>query len=158
MNKLNATQALTNARLLALQALYMHTITQDNLTDILTTLTHQPIAQSVLMEKDGREVYVPIAQADTNLLLKIVRSYEENRSLIDTMLEKSLAEGTTPEQLDSVLQLILKTALAERLAQPNLDLAILISEYSDLTRAFYNGDEVALVNAILNRVNTVIGG
>lgn len=152
-----ATQSLTNARLLALQALYMQMITQESFSNVLTALTQQPLAQSVLSEKNGKEISVSITQADQKLLLKIVRSYEENQKLIETMLGKALNQGTTLSQLDIVLQLILKTAVAERLAQPELDLAILISEYSDLTRSFYETEEVALVNAILNKVSTVMG-
>ena len=157
MTEISATQSLTNARLLAVQALYMQMITQENFSDVLMTLTQQPLAQSVLSEKNGKEVSVSITQADQKLLLKIVRSYEENQKLIETMLEKALNQGTTLSQLDTVLQLILKTALAERLVQPQLDLAILISEYSDLTRSFYETEEVALVNAILNKVSAVMG-
>lgn len=157
MTETSATQSLTNARLLAVQAMYMQTVTQEDFSKVLDTLTQQSLAQSVLMEKEGKEVSVPIAQADKKLALKIVNSFQENQKLIETMLEKSLNQGTTLSQLDTVLQLILKAALAERLAQPQLDLAILISEYSDLTRSFYGTEEVALVNAILNKVNTVMG-
>ena len=70
----------------------------------------------------------------------------------------AVAAGWENDRLEVLLHSILLAGLAEFFVNQNLDAPIIINEYTDITRSFYEGPEVALVNAVLNKFANAIRG
>ena len=80
----------------------------------------------------------------------------QNKTDIDNTILATLSPGWDKERIELLLQSILRAGIGEFFAQPDLDAPIIINEYTDITRSFYDGPEVRLVNAILDKFSKVI--
>jgi N utilization substance protein B len=56
------------------------------------------------------------------------------------------------ERLGPVLRAILRSAIFELLAGTDVPAKVVINEYVDLTRAFFEGNEPGFVNGVLDRL------
>lgn len=151
------TQKFTNARLNAIQALYA-----SEFNDIpIEKITHQFLAKDIGRElifedEKGNERFVQIAEADDNLFSKLVQTVQDKKTQIDEIILNSFSENWDKERIELLLQNILRTGIAEFYLQPSLDAPIIINEYVDITRAFYDGAEIKLVNAVLDKFSKII--
>lgn len=106
------------------------------------------------MDVDGEKLVAP----DRALYVRLVRGVAERTSDLEDLLTGHLTkaapetdpEPTTPRRIDLLLRAILVCGLYELLACPQTDTPVVISEYLHVTRAFYDGRETALVNAVLD--------
>lgn len=159
MKKVGSKQKFTNARLLAIQAIYAHEITGEAYDKLTSSFVMGVIGREVLVEhKDEEEYYEPIAPADAGLFTRIMKAYETEQNQIDTAIRASLKKDVLPERLDMTLRAILRAGIAEFYANPDLDTPIIINEYTDIARSFFEGAEVNLVNAILDRFSKILRG
>ena len=55
-------------------------------------------------------------------------------------------------RLDSTLRAILRAGVYELIKRTDVPVAVIVSEYVDIAKAFYDEDEPKLVNAVLDRV------
>lgn len=151
------TQKFTNARLNAIQALYA-----SEFNDIpIEKITHQFLAKDIGRElifedEKGNERFVQIVEADGNLFSKLVQTVQNKKTQIDEIILNSFSENWDKERIELLLQNILRTGIAEFYLQPSLDAPIIINEYVDITRAFYDGAEIKLVNAVLDKFSKII--
>ncbi len=151
------TQKFTNARLNAIQALYA-----SEFNDIpIEKITHQFLAKDIGRElifedEKGNERFVQIVEADGNLFSKLVQTVQNKKTQIDEIILNSFSENWDKERIELLLQNILRTGIAEFYLQPSLEAPIIINEYVDITRAFYDGAEIKLVNAVLDKFSKII--
>jgi N utilization substance protein B len=75
---------------------------------------------------------------------------------LSEIIEPNLSEAWKIDRIDSILLNILKCATLELLLFPQVDTAIIISEYLDITHAFFDKKEVGFVNGILHKIGNVI--
>lgn len=159
MKTVSKTQKFTNARLNAVQALYASEFSDKPINQIIFQFLNGEIGKNVIDENDnGKEEFVVLPDMDHELFSQIVQQASDRKEDLDKIIETAIAEGWQNDRLEVLLISILKAGLAEFFVNTTLDAPIIINEYTDITRSFYDGAEVGLVNAILNKFAKVIRG
>ena len=147
----------TNARLLAVQALYAQSVTEENWDKVMSRALLGELGGQALVDEKQAEKYIPLPAADAGLFTRIVQAYRDNADSINTAIQSGLSEKIAYERLELTFLCILRTGLAEFYANPETA-AIIINEYVDMTQAFYEGAEIKIANAILDRFAKVVRG
>lgn len=148
----------TNARLLAVQTLYAHTLGTEDWDKLMSRALLGELGGQALTESGKTEQYVILPPADAGLLTRIVQSYRDHAEEIDTAIREGLSENIVFDRLETTFLCILRAGLAEFYAAPETDTPIIINEYVDLTRSFYDGPEVKIANALLDRFARIFRG
>ncbi|MBU6371537.1 MAG: transcription antitermination factor NusB [Alphaproteobacteria bacterium] len=130
------------ARLAAVQALYQME---------LSGASSEAVAQDLL---DGR---LPLAEsgpidqdADIVLFRTIVEGAVAQQGPVDTMIARKLAEGWRLERLDSVARAILRAGVVELWRRDDIPTAVVIDEYVEIAKAFFEGAEPGFINGALD--------
>jgi N utilization substance protein B len=131
----------TAARLTAVQILYQAQLLQVPAAKILQEFHDYRIGQII----DGIEI-IP---ADQDLLAGIIEAVTNNQAEIGSILERSL-RGTTPERLEQLLRTIMQAGIGELLANADIAIGVIISDYLSVTDGFYGTAEIKLVNGVLD--------
>ena len=144
----------TAARLVAVQCVYDMAIAGK-------TAGHD--AQTVLAAyRDHRrgktEEGVDYVPADMDLLAKIVRGVEEKRPELLEIVQGAMDQRQGTSQPEALLRSVLLCGAYEMLAHPDLDAALIIAEYNHVADAFFDGGELKLVHAVLDRLNKALRG
>lgn len=132
------------ARLAAVQALYQMDVAGVGLLEI----TAEYEAHRLGKEIDGSQY----READPQWFRSILSGVVENQKKIDPVVRQSLLEGWPLSRLDSTLRAILRSGTYELMHRGDIPVAVIVSEYVDIARAFYDDEEPKLVNAVLDRI------
>ena len=125
-----------------MQALYQMDIGRATLEDTLAQFGAFHLGREI----EG-EQYLP---ADADFFKQIVTGVTRYQIDIDPTVDKALAEGWPIERVDATLRAILRAAAFELLRRKDIPPKVVISEYVDVARAFYEDDASGLVNAALD--------
>ena len=150
--------AFTNARLLAVQTIYAHQMGDEDWDKLMSRGLLGELGGKALTEENGSEKYVSLPAADAGLYTRVIESYREHAEDIDTAIKTGLADNISFDRLDPTFLCILRAGLAEFYTDSDTASAIIINEYVDLTRSFYEGSEVKIANALLDRFSKIIRG
>jgi len=132
------------ARLAALQALYQLEI---------TGIAPDEVIEEFLQHRIGRDAEGGAAtRYDVNFFADVVRGVLKNQVEIDRSIAHSLASGWTLARIDSILRALLRSAAYEMVARRDVPAKVVIDEYVELARDFFDGDEPAFVNALLDKL------
>ena len=131
------------ARLAAVQALYQMDVSGSGLLE--TTAEYESFRLG--KEVDGA-VY---READAQWFRAILAGVVENQTVVDPVIHDSLTEDWPLSRLDSTLRAILRAGVYELMKRNDVPVAVIVSEYVDIAKAFYAEDEPKLVNAVLDR-------
>lgn len=138
------------ARLAAVQALYQMDIVGTGLLEIAAEYEAYRLGKEV----DG-EIY---READAQWFRAILSGVVEHQKEIDPVIRQSLMDDWPLSRLDSTLRAILRAGVYELMMRPDVPVAVIVSEYVDIAKAFYEEDEPKLVNAVLDRVARRVRG
>ena len=152
----NSKLAYTNARLLAVQVLYAHEMGEENWDKLMSKALLGELGGEVLTDKEETRVKLP--DADAGLFTRIVKSYEDHAEEIDEAIKAGLSKKITFERLELTFLCVLRAGMAEFYADSMTDAPIIVNEYVDLTRSFFDGTEVKIANAFLDRFAKVMRG
>jgi N utilization substance protein B len=130
------------ARLVAVQVLY-----QVEMTGVDAESALRDARERAAEEPRGR-----MAEPDSSLLNQIVRGVAARSEEFDAAITQALTGDWTVERLESVLRAILRSGAWELATRPQTPARVCISEWVDVTHAFYSGPEPGLVNAVLDRL------
>lgn len=133
-----------SARLAAVQALYQMDVTGAGILEIASEYEAFRLGKEV----DG-ELY---RDADPQWFRAILGGVVDNQRLIDPVIHQTLPETWPLSRVDSTLRAILRAGTYELMKRKDVPVAVIISEYVDIAKAFYDGDEPGLVNGVLDRV------
>jgi len=132
------------ARLGTVQALYQMELAGQDAEEVIEEfLTHR--------FRDGIEV-APAGDPDLEFFANLVRGVPHRQAEIDPAIAAGLSEGWKLERIDSIIRAILRAAVFELIARPDVPAKVVIDEYVEIAHAFFPGDEPAFVNAILDRI------
>ena len=148
----------TNARLLAVQTIYAHMMGDTDWNKLMSRALLGELGGIALNGEEGSEKYIRLPAADAGLYTRIVESYSEHADDIDTAIRTGLTENISFDRLEPTFLCILRAGLAEFYVDSKTASAIIINEYVDLTRSFYDGAEVKIANALLDRFSKIIRG
>ena len=135
------------ARLLAVQAVYQSHFADDADPAFLTA---EYAAHRAEMEIDGEKLVAP----DLDLLRRLIFGVIENRADINNIITQNRSEDAP--KLEPLLQACLLCGVYELTFVQATDYPIIISDYVDVAKSFYDGKEPGLVNAILDSVRKVV--
>jgi N utilization substance protein B len=138
------------ARLAAVQALYQMDVAGSGLLE--TTAEYE--AFRLGKEVDG----ATYREADAQWFRAILSGVVENQKSIDPIIRQALTEDWPLSRLDSTLRAILRAGVCELMKRSDVPVAVIVSEYVDIGKAFYDEDEPKLVNAVLDRVSRRVRG
>lgn len=146
-------------RLAAVQALYQLEVMDQTPDAVLKDFISGRQGGVAIVEDtdNSREQYVQLAEADSELLVDIVRCVENRGSEVNSMMANSLSAEWPAERLELIVKSILRAAISELLTRSDIPARATISEFVDVAHAFYPGPEPRMVNAVLDRVARALG-
>lgn len=138
------------ARLAAVQALYQMDVGGTGVLEVVSEYEMHRLGKEI----DG-ELY---RQADAAWFRAIVSGVVEQQRSLDPLIRSSLMEDWPLSRLDSTLRAILRAGTYELANLKDLPVAVIVSEYVDIGRAFFDEEEPKLINAVLDRIATRLRG
>lgn len=130
------------ARLIAVQALYQMDVGGTSLPEAMAQFELFRLAE----EFDGW-AYRP---ADKGYFRHLVSGVVETQKILDPAIHTALPDGWPITRLDTLLRAILRTAAYEIMKRQDIPAPVILNEYLDVARAFYEDQEVRLANGVLN--------
>ena len=76
--------------------------------------------------------------------------------MFDIIIDNNLTDKWPGNRLEVILRSILRAAVVELLGLVDVPTAVTISEYVDITNAFYNGVETNMANAVLDSIAKLV--
>lgn len=138
------------ARLAAVQALYQMDVAGTGVLEIAAEYEAFRLGKEV----DGAQY----RDADAQWFRAILSGVVEDQKVIDPLIRQALTEDWPLSRLDSTLRAIMRAGVYELMKRQDVPVAVIVSEYVDIAKAFYVEDEPKLVNAVLDRVSRRIRG
>lgn len=132
------------ARLAAVQALYQMEVGGTALLETVAEYENFRLGSVI----DG-ETY---READAGWFRDVVSGVVRSQTEIDPKIHASLPTDWPLSRIDTTLRAILRAGTYELSNRKDVPVAVIVSEYIDVAKAFYTGDEPGLVNAVLDRV------
>lgn len=137
-------RARTVARLAAVQALYQMELAGEGVETVISEFSNHRFDADIEGE--------PLAEADEDWFADVVRGVVGDQRAIDAMVTKRLASNWRLERLDATLRALLRSGaweLANKLDAPR---EVVLNEYVELAKAFFDDAEAKFVNAALDGV------
>lgn len=136
------------ARLAAVQALYQ--------MELSGAGPESALLEQAQRAKDPDADYAAPVEPDPRFLGDLVRGVGGRREDVDRMVSAALSKDWPLERLEAVLRAILRAGAWELLSRPDIDAAVVITEYMRIAEAFFDGGEPKLVNGVLDRLATTL--
>lgn len=144
------------ARLAAVQAVYQMGLNQQNAAEVVGEFVEHRIGKPV----DGEAM----VRADAELFADIVRGLEKRTDDARTMVAQALSRRNSASQdgegktkgVEPLLHAILLCGTYELMAHGMTDAPVIISDYVNVAKSFYDDGAPQLVNAVLDTVAKAI--
>ena len=137
-------QSRSVARLAAVQALYQMEVSSAGVEHVIREFTEHRFDRDV----EG----VTLASADETFFAELVRGVVAEQARVDQAIAKRLAEGWRLERLDATVRAILRAGAYELAHRPDVPTEVVIDEYVEVAKSFFEGVEPAFVNGALDGV------
>jgi N utilization substance protein B len=137
-------RARTVARLAAVQALYQMELAGEGVETVISEFSNHRFDADIEGE--------PLAEADEAWFADIVRGVIESQRDIDASVKARLASNWRLERLDATLRALLRSGAWELTHKAEVPREIVIDEYVELAKAFFDDAEAKFVNAALDGV------
>jgi transcription antitermination protein NusB len=133
----------SRARLAAVQALYQMDMAETDLNEVIDEFkTHRLSIDA----EDGT-----VAGGDVEHFVRVLNGVVKRQLELDPMIDQQLATGWRLLRVDAILRAILRAGGFELLELSDVPARVVISEYIDVARAFFEGDEPRVVNGVLDQ-------
>lgn len=130
------------ARLAAVQALYQMDVGGATLPEVLAEFEVHRLGK----ELDGEQY----RDADAAFFREIVGGVVERQRTLDPAIDGALQSDWTLPRIDTTLRAILRCGAFELAERRDVPAKVVITEYVDVAKAFFEGDATAMVNAVLD--------
>ncbi|MEP6827408.1 MAG: transcription antitermination factor NusB [Aestuariivirga sp.] len=130
------------ARLGAVQALYQ--------MDLAATDVGETLAQFSSRVKGDDFDDGQCGKADYKHLREVVEGAVREQTLIDVTLDKQLDKDWPIHRVNAILRAVLRAGAFELMFKENVPAKVAINEYVNVASAFFDKEEPALANAVLN--------
>ncbi|MDD7908390.1 MULTISPECIES: transcription antitermination factor NusB [Pseudovibrio] len=132
------------ARLAAVQALYQMEVGGAQMNDVLGEFEAFRLGK----EMDGDQY----RDADPAWFRDLVMAVIDDQRVIDPRIHQALSDDWPLRRIDATLRAILRVGAAELYRKKDVPARVIINEYIDVCKAFFEQDETRLVNGIMNRL------
>jgi N utilization substance protein B len=130
------------ARLAAVQALYQMDIGGATLPDVLAEFEVHRLGK----ELDGEQY----RDADAAFFREIVGGVVRDQRQLDPAIAAALTPDWPLTRIDATLRAVLRAGAFELMTRKDVPARVVISEYVDVAKAFYEGEVPAMVNGVLD--------
>ncbi len=137
------------ARLAAVQALYQIESSGERPAFVMTEFRQHRLGKAI--EDDE---YV---KADDRLFIAIVDGVTNDLPRIDEAVTAHLTEGWAMDRLDMIVKQILRAGAFELMDRADIPPKVIISEYVEVAKAFFERPEAAFVNGHLDSLARALG-
>lgn len=127
-----------------MQALYQMDIGGTGVLEIVAEYEAHRLGQ----ELDG-ETYL---KADASWFRSIVAGVVRDQRSLDPLIGTALQDDWALSRLDSTVRAILRAGTFELVERKDVPVAVIVTEYVEIAKAFFEDEEPKLVNAILDRI------
>ncbi len=134
-----------SARIALVQALYQHEQTKQT----IAVITHEFINHH--FEASDHDI-----APDQDYFKKLTTSILPKIEIIDGEIQKHLQDNWKMERLASVVRALLRAACYELMFEPLVPTAVVLNEYIEVARAFFDEREVKFVNGILDSIAKMV--
>jgi N utilization substance protein B len=136
------------SRLAAVQALYQMELSGASAADA--------IADQARRDPDPETEGDVLPDIDQVFFGDLVRGVRDRRDEVDRMIDGALAEGWVLARLDAVLRAILRAGVCELLTRTDIDAPVIINEYIEIAKSFFDGSEPKITNGVLDRLAKIL--
>jgi transcription antitermination protein NusB len=130
------------ARLGAVQALYQMDLAATDLGETLAQFVARSAGENF---NDGQ-----CGEADYKHLREVVEGSVREQALIDVTVDRQLSKDWPIHRINAILRAVLRAGAFEIMFKENVPAKVAINEYVNVASAFFDKDEPALANAVLN--------
>lgn len=130
------------ARLAAVQALYQMELGGATVPDILAEFQTHRLGKEI----DGEQY----RDADGAFFREIVTGVVDDQRVLDPAIDAALAADWPLARIDATLRAILRSGAFELAHRSDVPGRVVITEYVDVAKAFFEGEVPAMVNAVLD--------
>jgi N utilization substance protein B len=131
------------ARLGAVQALYQMEIAGASTADVVADF------RAGKLPRETEATYAE-SEGDMDLFKTIVEKAVERQATLDRAIARRLSKGWRLERIDAVARAILRAGAAELEQRRDVPAAVVIDEYVEIAKSFFEGPEPGFVNATLD--------
>jgi N utilization substance protein B len=132
------------ARLAAVQALYQMDVGGAGLQAVVAEFEAHRLGGEI--EGDT------LRPADAGFFRQLVGGVVDRQRTVDPMIHEALPPTWPLSRIDLTLRAILRCGVFELLERKDIPVRVVINEYLDVARAFFEDDEPGLVNAVLDTI------
>ncbi len=132
------------ARLAAVQALYQMEIAGSTTADALADF------DTGKLPRENGDVLISDVEGDVDLFKILVEKAVDRQLTLDRAIARHLSKGWKLERLDAVARAILRAGAAELEQRADIPVAVVIDEYVEIAKSFFDGPEPGFVNATLD--------
>lgn len=137
-------RARTVARLAAIQALYQMEMSGAGAEDVIAEFTEHRFDRDMEGET--------LAEADETFFRELLKGVVAEQASIDGAVKGRLAAGWRLERIDATLRAILRAGAWELVRRPDVPVEVVIDEYVEIAKSFFEGPEPGFVNAALDGI------
>lgn len=145
------------ARLVAVQALYQADLMQQSAVLVLKEFESHRLSlhngHQYLFDTESGDV---LGTVEVTLMRDIVALTLQHQAALSEMLSANLPGDWKLERIERPLRVILLAGIAEIMYQPQTALPVIISDYVDVSHAYFGGKEPGMVNAILDKLGKTL--
>lgn len=131
------------ARLGAVQALYQMEVSGATTADVIADFTAGKLPRET-------EASYTESEGDLDLFKVLVEKAVDRQATYDRAIARNLSKGWRLERIDAVARAILRTGAAELEQRKDIPTAVVIDEYVEIAKAFFEGPEPGFINAALD--------
>ncbi|NQU57039.1 MAG: transcription antitermination factor NusB [Rhodospirillales bacterium] len=146
----------SSARLVAVQALYEIDMTGVDADPVLDEFLRQRWKSAPLMPTEGEEDLPEMVAPDGALLAELVRGVSIKRDELDGIIGPTLSDDWTVERLEVILRATLRAGTFELLTMGKIPARVIINEYVNVAKAFFDDNKPGLVNGVLDKIARVL--
>ncbi|MEM9277684.1 MAG: transcription antitermination factor NusB [Pseudomonadota bacterium] len=132
------------ARLAAVQALYQMDMTGARISDVVEEYENLRIGKEV----DGEEYL----EADLGWFRGIVSGVVNEQKFLDPLIHGTLPDDWPLSRIDTLLRSVLRCGAYELKNRKDVPGKVVISEYLEIAKSFFEEDEPKLVNGVMDRI------
>lgn len=132
------------ARLAAVQALYQMEVSGAGVEAVIREFSEHRF------DRDVEDM--TLAAADEVFFADLVRGVVSHQGEVDKAIVRRLASGWKLERVDATARAILRGGAYELSHRPDVPVEVVINEYVELAKSFFEGPEPGFVNGALDAV------
>jgi transcription antitermination protein NusB len=149
----------SQARMAAVQALYQMDLAGTDVVDVIAEFTEHHFVKlkaAQVEEADPDEQNTGLERADATFFAELLHGVVRRQLDIDPLVDQQLATGWRLVRVDSILRAILRAGVLEFFERSDVPARVIINEYINVARAFFDEDEPKVVNGVLDRIARLI--